>query len=194
VKVVIHLALNVQEEIQRLPLLGGAKETGEQAPEAGISPLQIVSKQGRLIMRLSASTEALDQRYQELIRQQAERDEHVGKLEDARGTAERQVKQVSLAAIQLMDALDWVHASLLQQGQNIFALDVEAAQKDCLRRLSDVGITEIGAEGLFDGRLHEGLDTQVSADVPQYHIVKVLRRGFQNGPEILRRTSVVTST
>jgi molecular chaperone GrpE (heat shock protein) len=187
------MPLNIQEEIRRLPLLSQTKATSGNTGENGVSPLQIVSKQGRLIMRLSASSEALNQRYEELVKQQTERGERMVKLEDACHEAERRAKQVSLTAIQLMDALDWVHEALLQNGQETFARDVEAAQKDCLRRLASVGITEIAATGLFDGSFHEGLDTEASSEGPKYHIVKVIRRGFQNGAEILRRAGVVTA-
>jgi molecular chaperone GrpE (heat shock protein) len=113
-------------------------------------------------------------------------------LSEARRDAERRARQVALEAIHLMDALDWVQGALTARGDAL-AREVALAQRDCLRRLAAVGVTEIPCDGLMDGRLHEGVDTADGSGKPQYHIISVVRRGYQCGPEVLRRAEVVTA-
>jgi molecular chaperone GrpE (heat shock protein) len=186
---------DIQREIAALPKLtaevlpdGSGSEGGGEA----VSPLQIVSKQGRLILRLSAATEAMEARYRELSAQLDERDQRIAKLGEAKRDAERRVRQVALEAIHLMDALDWVHGALAARSDAL-AHDVLLAQRDCARRLVAVGVTEIPCDGLMDGRLHEGVDTAEDTGKPRYYIVSVVRRGYQCGPDVLRRAEVITA-
>jgi molecular chaperone GrpE (heat shock protein) len=186
---------DIQREIAALPELtadalpaGSGTEGGGEAT----SPLQIVSKQGRLILRLSAATEAMEARYRELSGQLEERDRRLAESSEAKREAERRARQMALEAIHLMDALDWVQGALVARGDAL-ACDVLLAQRDCARRLAAVGVTEIPCDGLMDGRLHEGVDTAEDTGKPQYHIVSVVRRGYQCGPEVLRRAEVITA-
>jgi len=181
---------DIQREIAALPALTADAPEGDGAE--AVSPLQIVSKQGRLILRLSAATEAMEARYRELSGQLDERDRRIADLGEAKRDAERRARQVALEAIHLMDALDWIQGALMARGDAL-ARDAALAQRDCLRRLAAVGVTEIPCDGLMDGRLHEGLDTVDGSGKPQYHIVSVVRRGYQCGPEVLRRAEVVTA-
>ena len=185
--------MDIQREIAALPAL--VFEPGDDTAEtAGGNALpQILSKHGRLILRMSAAVESLDQRYEKLARQLEERDRRIETLTDACQTAEREAEQIAQAAIHLMDALDWVHDALTEKGQNNFSYEVEAARRDCLRRLAAVGVSEVPCVGQMDGRLHDGLDTVADAPVPKYHIVQIVRRGFQRGTQILRRAGVVTA-
>lgn len=184
------MPMDIQREIAALPALvfEGAVEESEPA-----SPLQIVSKQGRLLLRLSASAEALDRQYATLVARMAERDARLEAQDDARRAAERQTRQTALAAIRLMDALDWVYDALAQRDQQALARDVDAARRDCLRRLASVGVSEIPCQGMMDPTLHEGLATAATDETPRYHIVRVDRRGFQCGPDVLRRAGVTTA-
>ena len=183
------MGLNIQEELLRLPVLTAVGVS--YAPPVNF--LQIVSRQGRLLMKLSASAESLDRRYENLALQIVEREKDLEEAIQEKKDAQHSARQIALSAIQLMDALDWVHDSLKNLGQETFARDVEAAQRDCLRRLAGVGVTEIFVTGVFDGRFHEGVETVSAPNVPQYHIVRAVRRGFQLGLDILRRADVVTA-
>ena len=105
---------------------------------------------------------------------------------------------MALEAIHLMDALDWAGGAAGAHGEEKLAREILSAQRDCLRRLAVLGVTEISAArgAVMDGRMHEGLDaipaTDDTADVPQYHILSLIRRGYQRGPDVLRRAGVAT--
>jgi|GEM_PF-2333969 molecular chaperone GrpE (heat shock protein) len=190
----------IQHEIAMLPRLMAPKEKG--AEEKGASqtpstnktntPLEIVARQGRLIMRLSASLEGMEARQRELAESVRERNAQAHAETESRKETERRLRQMALETIRLMDMLDWVHISLTAR-ENPFAQEVFSAQRECLRRLASIGITEIPVQGEPDGRLHETVDTMVADSFPQYHIVSVVRRGYQYGAEILRRAEVITA-
>ncbi|MBC8101935.1 MAG: nucleotide exchange factor GrpE [Cytophagales bacterium] len=192
---------DIQREILALPpsLPPPGEAGGGENARMPDSPLQIISKQGRLILRMTAAIEALEARTQDLAdearrqRQQAEDAAEALRLSQQRG------RQMALEAIHLMDALDWVSEAIAARGDEKLARSVVSAQRDCLRRLAAVGVSEIpAAQGTaMDGRLHEGLDSVPGeggdAEVPQYHILSLMRRGYQSGPDVLRRAGVVTA-
>jgi molecular chaperone GrpE (heat shock protein) len=185
---------DIQREIAALPELTVETPEGDDQEDGSktASPLQIVSKQGRLILRLSAATEAMEARYRELSGQLDERDRRIMELGEAKRDAERRARQAVLEAIHLMDALDWIQEALAARGDAL-AREVALAQRDCARRLAAVGVTEIPCDGLMDGRLHEGVDTAADTGKPKYYIISVVRRGYQCGPEVLRRAGVITA-
>jgi molecular chaperone GrpE (heat shock protein) len=119
-------------------------------------------------------------------------------LAQAQREGHENTRKIALEAIRLMDALDWVQEALTARGAAVKDLSRElaSAQRDCLRRLAAAGIEEIPATGRMDGHLHEGLEV-VPADaaggVPKYDIVRVLRRGWKQGAEVLRRAGVATA-
>jgi molecular chaperone GrpE (heat shock protein) len=182
---------DIQREIAALPVLT-VEIPEETAAVEETTPLQIIAKQGRLILRLSAATEALETRYKEFASRLSERDSQTNEAVTARREAEKRARQIALEIVHLLDALDWAQSALEKQGHGL-AQELASAQRDCLNRLAALGITEIPAKGQMDGRLHEGIDTVETAEVPQYHVVSVVRRGFQWGAEILRRAEVVTA-
>lgn len=188
----ILVNLDIQHELQLLPATLGAAPPEDDPAKAGQAPLQILSKQGRMVMRLTASVDALTTRHDALAQQLTERNEEFERLEQRYDAAQRQAQQASMAAIQILDALDWAHGAL-SASNDPRAKDLEAAQRDSLRRLAAAGINEIPCEGEIDGKLHEAMESVATEDVSRYHIVRVIRRGFQSGTEILRRAGVVTA-
>jgi molecular chaperone GrpE (heat shock protein) len=186
---------DLQREIAALPTLTLPDTEAKSKAEGEVSiasPLDIVARQGRLILRLTAATEAIEGRYRDIAAQMTERDAQIEAQMEARKEADRRLRQMAAEVIHLMDALDWVHNTLEARGDSLVR-EVASAQRDCLRRLAAVGITEIPTTGMADGRLHEGVDTAETSETSQYHIVSVVRRGFQLGPEILRRAEVITA-
>jgi molecular chaperone GrpE (heat shock protein) len=181
----------LQREIAALPSLAVETAEGEAVPEE-TTPLQLVARQGRVILRLSAATESVEKRYHELAERLAERDGRIEELSAARREAEKRARQAALEAVHLMDALDWARDALEKQGHPL-AKELAAAQRDCLSRMAALGIRETPGEGLMDGRLHEGVDTVETDAVPRYHIVSVVRRGYQWGADVLRRAEVITA-
>lgn len=186
---------DLQREIAALPTLTPPQIESKGRAEGEnsvVTPLDIVARQGRLILRMTAAIEAVEGKYRDIAVQMSERDAQIEEQREDRKEAERRMRQMATEVIHLMDALDWVYTTLNTR-EDTLVREVAAAQRDCLRRLAAVGITEIPTEGVADGRLHEGVDTTKTSEKPQYHIVSVVRRGFQLGPEILRRAEVVTA-
>lgn len=61
--------------------------------------------------------------------------------------------------------------------------------------LSNQGVEVIPAEGLeFDPNWQDAVGQEASADIPEGHVIKAVRRGFKLGPRVLRAASVVVST
>jgi molecular chaperone GrpE (heat shock protein) len=215
----------LQREIAALPAWNRDEEAGVSSSPA-TTPLQIVSKQGRLLLRLSAATEAMEARSREMTEEltelRARADQEARNQAAREATAlqkeregERRTRQIALELIRLLDTLDWACQTLgaangksatggTKRGagneataerdmvQNVVQTGLEGAKRDSLRRLAALGITEIGCDGPPDGRLHESVDTTESATLPPYHIVSVVRRGYQWGSDVLRRAEVIT--
>jgi molecular chaperone GrpE (heat shock protein) len=187
----------IRAEIERLPAPGGDYASATPAstaasPEA--SPLSVVSKQGRLILRLSASAETLEGRVRDLARQVEGQNAGADALRTEKRQAETRARQMALEAVHLMDVLDRTREALTARGDETMAAEMATALRDGARRLAAVGVTEIPCAGLLDGRLHEGEDTVPAPhDTPRYHIVSVVRRGWQCGADVLRRASVITA-
>jgi molecular chaperone GrpE len=56
-------------------------------------------------------------------------------------------------------------------------------------------VQRIAAEGAeFDPREHEALGSQPSADVPEGHVVQVIRQGYRKGDRILRPAQVIVAS
>lgn len=156
-------------------------------------PMEIVARHGRLLLRLSAATEGLEARYRELAELRRGDDALLEEAREEARQARQQARRLALESVRLMDALDWVYDALSHRGDTL-AAQVASARRDCMRHLAAVGITEVPADGRMDGRLHEGLESVAGgSEVPQYHIVSVVRRGYQLGSDVLRRTEVTTA-
>lgn len=184
--------MDIQAEIAALPhLVLPATET--QTSTDNTQPLQIISRQGRIIMRMGASIENVEQRLLDHQRQLDERDRRIGALEDMEFEARRKARNAALAAIHIMDAQDWVYESLISQGQTAFAAEVQASLKDCLNKLAAAGIVAVPCEGEVDGRIHEVIETVEEEGTPPHHIARVHRRGYLYGTEVLRPAQVATA-
>lgn len=60
--------------------------------------------------------------------------------------------------------------------------------------LAAEGVEQIEAEGAeFDPRLHEALGSAPSAEVPEGHVLHVVRQGYRKGDRVLRPTQVVVA-
>ena len=61
--------------------------------------------------------------------------------------------------------------------------------------LRDHGVETLDAEGKpFDPNLHEAVAQEASADVPEGHVIRQLRRGFKLKARLIRPATVVIST
>lgn len=171
-----------------------ADDDGDRPRPATLTPLDVASRQGRLFMRQSATLEAQAAQLTQLAERLQARDRNREEAQTLQRQAEKRARETALTAIQMLDALEWAENALRENGQSDLAGAMASAQRDCSRRLAAVGVNEIPAtHGLMDGALHEGMDVVRTNDVPRYHIVRVVRRGFQMGTDILRRAGVTTA-
>lgn len=185
------MALDIQREIAALPTLAPGGDETVTTPDP--SPLQVASRLGKQLLRLSASYQDLNERQQELTGQIKDRDRRLDEAADRERAGERQLRKTAETAVQILDALDFLHETLSKRNDPL-TTETESARRDCLRRLASVGVAEIPASGVFDGNLHEGVGTVPATDaLPPYHIAEVVRRGFQMGTHILRKAEVITA-
>jgi len=111
------------------------------------------------------------------------------------------------------DAIRYANASLLEKLLPIldnFELGLEAArtakdpasivegmamvQKQLQTFFSDAGVETIPTEGVaFDPTHHEAVAQEHSADVPDGHVVRQLRKGFKLKDRLLRASTVTVS-
>lgn len=96
--------------------------------------------------------------------------------------------------------LDWVDAQddvitlARQQGDPRLIQWFERVAQRADAALSGLGVVEISAMGLpFNEQQHEALELVTSREVPQSHVVSVVRRGFLFDGRLLRRSQVVVS-
>ena len=193
----------LSQKTAMLPRLAVSESAGDMAlPEA--SPLTIVAKQGRLLVRLSATVEALEARtgrFSALLATGQEAREQLAdqvcqlqqERDDLRRATDTRIRQLTTETIAFVDALEWA-ATALKAQESPLAGPMAAMVEDGVRRLTTLGISEIAATGAIDGRLHEGVDTIETEAVPPYHIVTTVRRGWQLGDTVLRRSVVITAT
>ena len=75
----------------------------------------------------------------------------------------------------------------LQQG-------VSMIQQQLKHVLTDAGLEEINAAGQpFDPNCHEAVSQQESADVPEGHVLKQLRKGYKLRERLLRPATVIVA-
>ncbi|MBC8141975.1 MAG: nucleotide exchange factor GrpE [Armatimonadetes bacterium] len=184
---------SLREQIAALParLQVAGDEEGVSASDA---PLAIIARQGRLILRLTAAVEGMEAklRTQENTRSVADWETE---LAIAREEAGRVLRE---AALPLMDALEFAAQTAQEREDGGLAAALSAARRDGLRRLAIFGVSEIPASvgTAFDGRLHEAVETRPipnGSSINRYEIVSVVRPGYQQGTEVLRRTTVITA-
>lgn len=182
---------------EQLRVAGDEEETP--AANRTDGPLAVIARQGRLILRLSAATEAMEGRLKTLVENQAQEQQALREAREATHQAEAMTRQiVREAVLPLMDALEWAQEVAATRNDRALIDSLAAAARDGLRRLSAAGITEIPAPigGTFDGRLHEAVEAQAAplgSGIARYAVLAVVRRGYQRGTEVIRRTTVITA-
>lgn len=185
---------SLREQIAALP--ARLQVSGDEGAEtvASDAPLAIIARQGRLILRLTAAVEGLESRLksQEGTRSVADWESELAIAKEEAGRVLRE------AVLPLMDALDFAAQTAQAREDGGLSAALSAARRDGLRRLAVVGVSEIPAQTgtPFDGRLHEAVESRPvpdGASVKRYEILSVVRPGYQQGAEVLRRTTVITA-
>lgn len=189
---------DIAREVAALPtLLVEGEENGDAPATAPIAaPLAALSRQGRLLLRLTASTDALAQKSDALV-QTGQKAVHA-----AQAAADDRLFRMANEAVFLMDVLQNAHeaAAVRANENNALANELASALRSGARRLAAQGVCEIPCPvgEPPDGLLHESVDTvEAGSDgtqsVTRYGVVGVVRRGWQIGNHVLRRAQVVTA-
>lgn len=78
--------------------------------------------------------------------------------------------------------------------QSNWGQGVQLVERNLRSLLSSEGVEPIPAEGeVFDPRLHEAVGSAPSEDVPEGHVMHVVRQGYRKGDRILRPTQVLVA-
>jgi molecular chaperone GrpE len=126
-------------------------------------------------------------------------------LENFRRRSVREKEELRLFATSrvledLMPVLDNLALALTaarQPGADLKALSggVEMVLSQLKAALANHGLKEINPVGVpFDANLHESISAQPSADVPEGHVMNLVRTGFSLNGRLLRPASVVVSS
>jgi len=121
-----------------------------------------------------------------------------------RRTAEQMTEQKELATVecvkQLLPVIDnFDRAATALKATTEEAQSVRSSYQQLYKQLLDavtkgLGASEIEAEGKeFDFNFHEAMTRQESADVPENHVMAVLKRGFAIGNRLVRPAAVMVS-
>jgi molecular chaperone GrpE len=87
-------------------------------------------------------------------------------------------------------------AAQTAQGDKLAALQsgIAMIQQQLKSVLIDAGLEEIDAGGKpFDPALHEAVSEQESSDVPEGHVLQLLRKGYKLRDRLLRPATVVVA-
>lgn len=106
-------------------------------------------------------------------------------------------KNVLEDLLPVMDNLALGIAAAKQPNADLKSLTsgVEMVLNQFKSALSGHGLKEIAAAGQpFDANFHESLSAQPSADVPEGHVLNVVRTGYTLNGRLLRAASVVVSS
>ena len=72
---------------------------------------------------------------------------------------------------------------------------VQLVERNLAGMLSADGVERIEAEGAeFDPRLHEAIGSAPSAEVPEGHVLQVVRQGYRKGDRVLRPAQVIVAS
>ncbi len=185
---------------------GATDDESEGVPTADPTAdlLAASSRQGRLLLRLVASTDTLMQKNDRLAERMDAWEVRarnilstVEKADRANQTAsDEQLYRMAGEAIFFMDVLQNAYEAASASKNANLTRELASALKNGARRLASQGVCEIPCPigEPPDGRLHESVDTaKAPVGSARYGIVGIVRRGWQIGTHVLRRAQVVTA-
>lgn len=175
-------------------------EPNEEAPEitgdagATIEPLESAATPDAETAELKNQVAQLQN---QLLRVSADFDNY-----KKRAARERQegIKYAQESLLQrLIPVLDnFEMAQAAGQAQNISVASLQSGiamvQQQLKSTLNEAGLEELDATGkAFDPNLHEALSQEESADIPEGHVLRQLRKGYKLRERLLRPASVVVA-
>src|SRR6266567_1243401 len=110
-----------------------------------------------------------------------------------------QAREANLAYIQrLLPVLDDFERALASaapdQLESSWGKGIELVERNLRGLLAADDVQRIAAEGAeFDPREHEGVGRQPSKDVPEGHVLHVIRQGYRKGDRVIRPAQVIVA-
>jgi molecular chaperone GrpE len=108
-------------------------------------------------------------------------------------------REANLAYIlRLLPVLDDFERALAnaapEQLESNWGRGIELVERNLRGLLAADDVQRIVAEGAeFDPREHEGVGRQPSADVPEVHVLHVVRQGYRKGDRVIRPAQVIVA-
>jgi molecular chaperone GrpE len=111
----------------------------------------------------------------------------------------QQAREANIAYIQrLLPVLDDFERALAnaapEQLESNWGRGIELVERNLRGLLAGDDVQRIAAEGAeFNPREHEGVGRQPSADVPEGHVLHVIRQGYRKGDRVIRPAQVIVA-
>jgi molecular chaperone GrpE len=112
----------------------------------------------------------------------------------------QQARDANVAYLQrLLPILDDFERALANAGpedlESNWGQGIQLVERNLRGLLAAEGVQRIMAEGAeFDPREHEAVGSSPSADVPEGHVLHVVRPGYRKGERVLRPAQVIVAT
>jgi molecular chaperone GrpE len=82
-----------------------------------------------------------------------------------------------------------------EQAQSNWGQGVQLVERNLRGVLTSEGVERIEAHGAeFDPRLHEAVGSQPTPEVPEGHVLHVVRQGYRKGERVLRPAQVIVAS
>jgi len=111
----------------------------------------------------------------------------------------QQAREANIAYIQrLLPVLDDFERALAnaapEQLESNWGRGIELVERNLRGLLAADDVQRIAPEGAeFDPREHEGVGRQPSAEVPEGHVLHVVRQGYRKGDRVIRPAQVIVA-
>lgn len=162
------------------------------SPEADSSPAEGAAQS--LVDTLTAEVE----KWKDIaLRNAAELDNYRKRvardMQDSRAYANTDLLR---SILPIMDNFEMgLEAARAESEQSMIYMGLSMVRRQFADFMKDMGVEELNPQGAaFDPNLHEAVSQEVSADVPEGTVLRVLRRGFKLKERLLRAATVVVSS
>jgi molecular chaperone GrpE len=112
----------------------------------------------------------------------------------------QQTRDANVAYLQkLLPVLDDFERAMANAGpsdlESSWGQGIQLVERNLRGLLATEGLERIAAEGTeFDPREHEAVGSQPSADVPEGHVLHVVRQGYRKGERVIRPAQVIVAS